>query len=139
VHRAAESCVEREIPTRVVVVVLDVNIIAIPIPIAAVRDIIGRDDPVGAGASAPVMYLFNGLLLLLFAASVFRVFGGAVAQGALLFVLIDPSVAAHWPVVMTDLPVGLLSVTRVLACIELLRNWTWANVGLLSITPGLAL
>jgi len=68
------------------------------------------------------MYLFNGLLLLLFAA----------------FVLIDPSVAAHWPV-MTDLPVGLLSVTRMLACIELLRNWTWANVGLLSITPGLAL
>ena len=69
------------------------------------------------------MYLFNGLLLLLFAA----------------FVLIDLSVAAHWPVVMTDLPVGLLSVTRMLACIELLRNWTWANVGLLSITPGLAL
>ena len=52
----------------------------------------------------PVMYLFNGLLLLLFAASVFRVFGGAVALGALLFVLIDPTVAAHWPVVMTDLP-----------------------------------
>jgi hypothetical protein len=48
VHRAAESCVEQQIPTRVVVVVLDVNIIAIPIPIAAVRDIIGRDDPVEA-------------------------------------------------------------------------------------------
>jgi hypothetical protein len=41
------------------------------------------------------MFLFNGLLLLLFALSVFRVFGGAVALGALVFVLIDPTVAAH--------------------------------------------
>jgi len=47
-----------------------------------------------------VMYVFNGLLVLLFAASAFRVFGGVVALGALLFVLIDPTVAAHWPVVM---------------------------------------
>jgi hypothetical protein len=34
-----------------------------------------------------------------------------VAVGALLFLVIDPTVAAHWPVVMTDLPVALLSAT----------------------------
>ena len=54
------------------------------------------------------MFLFNGLLLLLFGLSTFRVFGGAVALGALVFTLIDPTVAAHWPVVMTDLPVAIL-------------------------------
>jgi uncharacterized membrane protein (Fun14 family) len=86
-----------------------------------------------------VLYVFNGLLLLLFAAAAFRVFGGAVAIGALLFALIDPTVAAHWPVVMTDLPVGLLSVASALLCIEALRNWTWVNVGLLSIVLGLTL
>ncbi len=86
-----------------------------------------------------VMYVFNGLLLLLFAAAAFRVFGGAIAIGALLFALIDPTVAAHWPVVMTDLPVGLLSVASVLLCIEALRNGTWVNVGLLSIVLGLTL
>ncbi len=86
-----------------------------------------------------VMYVFNGLLLLLFAAAAFRVFGGAVALGALLFALIDPTVAAHWPVVMTDLPVGLLSVASALLCLEVLRNWTWVNVGLLSIVLGLTL
>jgi hypothetical protein len=86
-----------------------------------------------------VMYVFNGLLLLLFAAAAFRVFGGAVALGALLFALIDPTVAAHWPVVMTDLPVGLLSVASVLLCLEALRKWTWVNVGLLSIVLGLTL
>ena len=41
------------------------------------------------------MFLFNGLLLLLFGLSAFRVFGGAVALGALAFALIDPTVAAH--------------------------------------------
>jgi hypothetical protein len=86
-----------------------------------------------------VMYVFNGLLLLLFVAAAFRVFGGAVALGALLFALIDPTVAAHWPVVMTDLPVGLLSVASALLCLEALRKWTWVNVGLLSIVLGLTL
>jgi predicted membrane-bound dolichyl-phosphate-mannose-protein mannosyltransferase len=87
----------------------------------------------------PVLYAFNGLLLLFFALSAFRVFGGPVALGALLFALIDPTIAAHWPVVMTDLPVELLSVTSVLLLIEALRNWKWHNLGLLSIALGLTL
>src|SRR5262249_29700551 len=56
-----------------------------------------------------VMYVFNGLLLLFFAWAVFRIAGPAVALGTLIFLLIDPTTAAHWPVVMTDLPVALLS------------------------------
>ncbi len=86
-----------------------------------------------------VMYLFNGLLLLFFAVSTFRTFGGVVALGALLFALIDPTVAAHWPVAMTDLPVALLSVASVLLCVETLRNWTKVNLCLLAITLGLTL
>jgi hypothetical protein len=31
----------------------------------------------------------------------------------LLFLVIDPTVAAHWPVVMTDLPVALLSASAI--------------------------
>src|SRR5262249_21995244 len=46
------------------------------------------------------LYLFNGLLLLFFAWTVFRVAGPTVALGALIFLLIDPTIAAHWPVVM---------------------------------------
>src|SRR6266481_9848627 len=38
------------------------------------------------------MYFFNGLLLLFFALATFRIFGGTVALGSLLFVLIDPTV-----------------------------------------------
>jgi len=85
------------------------------------------------------LYLFNGLLLLFFAWTVFRVAGPTVALGALIFLLIDPTIAAHWPVVMTDLPVALLSVTSVLLLLQLLRNWSLVNLGLLSLTLGLTL
>ena len=85
------------------------------------------------------MYFFNGLLLLFFALATFRIFGGTVALGSLLFVLIDPTVAAHWPVVMTDLPVALLSVTSLLVCIQALRNWTKTNLFLLALALGLTL
>lgn len=87
----------------------------------------------------PVMYLFNGVLLLGFAWAVFRVAGAVVALAALIFVLIDPTIAAHWPVVMTDLPMGLLSLTSVLLCIQALRDWSWTNLGLLAIALGLTL
>jgi hypothetical protein len=87
----------------------------------------------------PYLYAFNGLLLLCFALAAFRVFGGAVALGALSFALIDPTIAAHWPVVMTDLPVALLSSTSVLLLIDLLRKWAWGKLALLSMALGLTL
>src|SRR5215475_5027808 len=86
-----------------------------------------------------VMYLFNGLLLLFFAWSSFRVAGGVVAIGALAFALIDPTVAAHWPVVMTDLPIALLSVTSVLLTVLALREWSLRNLILLATALGLTL
>jgi len=77
--------------------------------------------------------------LLGFAWAVFRAAGAVVALAALTFVLIDPTIAAHWPVVMTDLPAGLLAVTSVLLCIQVLRDWSWTNLGLLAIALGLTL
>jgi hypothetical protein len=85
------------------------------------------------------MFLFNSLLLLCFAMAAFRVFGGTIALASLVFVLIDPTVAAHWPVVMTDLPVAVLSVTSMLVLVETLRNWNKANLCLLTIALGVTL
>ena len=83
--------------------------------------------------------MFNGLLILFFVWTVFRTAGGAVAIGALTFILIDPTVAAHWPAVMTDLPVALLSVTSVLLCVLVIREWSLLNLVLLAIALGLTL
>jgi hypothetical protein len=52
----------------------------------------------------------NGLLLLALTFALERVFNAGVSLGTLLFLPIDPTVAAHLPVVMTDLPVALLGI-----------------------------
>ena len=85
------------------------------------------------------MWTMNGLLLTVFAFAVRRVFGFGVAIGALLFLAIDPTVAAHLPVVMTDLPVSLLSATAVVLAARAFRAWAWGDLIACSIALGLAL
>lgn len=43
---AAEAGVEEQIPTRVMVVVVNVHLIAFPLPIAAAVEIVGSNDPI---------------------------------------------------------------------------------------------
>jgi hypothetical protein len=69
------------------------------------------------------VYELNGLLLLALAFAVDRVFNAGVSLGTLLFLAIDPTVAAHLPVVMTDLPVALLPATAVGLAARAFREW----------------
>ena len=85
------------------------------------------------------MWTFNGLLLMVFTFALRRVFGPIVAIGTLLFLAIDPTVAAHLPVVMTDLPIALLSATAVLFAARALLDWNWRDLASWSIMLGLAL
>jgi len=48
VHGTSESRVEKQIPTRMIVVVVDVNFVCTPIPVAATRNVIIGYDPGGA-------------------------------------------------------------------------------------------
>jgi Dolichyl-phosphate-mannose-protein mannosyltransferase len=85
------------------------------------------------------MYCFNGLLLFIFALVARRVFGSVVALGALAFLVIDPTVAAHMPVVMTDLPVTLLGATAVLLSWLAFETWKPAHLAASAIALGLTL
>ncbi len=85
------------------------------------------------------MCTLNGLLLVFLAFAVRRAFGSGVALGTMLFLAIDPTVAAHLPVVMTDLPVSLLSATAVILAIPAFQGWQWKNLGACAIALGLAL
>jgi tetratricopeptide (TPR) repeat protein len=85
------------------------------------------------------MYLLNGLLLLALAFAVERACNAFVALGALLFLAIDPTVAAHLPVVMTDLPVALLSTTAVVLAARAFRTWSWKDLAACSVFLGLAM
>jgi hypothetical protein len=85
------------------------------------------------------MWTLNGLLLVALAFAVRRTFGPGVALGTLLFLAIDPTVAAHLPVVMTDLPVSLLSATAVVVAARGFQGWAWGDLVACSIALGLAL
>jgi dolichyl-phosphate-mannose-protein mannosyltransferase len=85
------------------------------------------------------MWTLNGLLLAALAFAVRRTFGPGVALGTLLFLAIDPTVGAHLPVVMTDLPVSLLSGTAIVLAVSAFQNWAWRDLIACSIALGLAL
>lgn len=99
-----------------------------------------QNDPDSVQRRARVaMWIFNGLLLLAFTLAAERAFGVAAALGALLFLVIDPTVAAHMPVVMTDLPLALTSATGILLAVRVFRDWVWTDVLACCAFLGLAL
>jgi hypothetical protein len=85
------------------------------------------------------MFALNGLLLAALGFALRRAFGPGAALGTLAFLIIDPTVAAHMPVVMTDLPVSLLSATSVVLAIRAFQDWKWADLACCSAALGLAL
>jgi tetratricopeptide (TPR) repeat protein len=99
-----------------------------------------KNDPDSVQRRArAAMFVLNGLLLVSLAFALRRGFDPRVALGALLFLIIDPTVAAHWPVVMTDLPVALLSATAIVLATFAFRDWIRTDLALCSLFLGLAL
>ncbi len=99
-----------------------------------------KNDPDSVQRRArAAMFALNGLLFISLAFALKRVFDARIALGALLFLVIDPTVAAHWPVVMTDLPVALLSATAIVLATRAFCDWTWRDLAACSLFLGLAL
>jgi Dolichyl-phosphate-mannose-protein mannosyltransferase len=89
------------------------------------------------------MFVLNGSLVLAFALAVWRAFGSEIgpvmATGAMAFLMIDPTVAAHLPVVLTDLPVAVLGSMAVLLAWTAFRWGRILDVLLAGLSLGLAL
>jgi len=106
----------------------------------AEEDVFLHNDPDSVQRRSRIaMWTLNGLLLIALALALRSVFGAGVALGAILFLAVDPTVAAHLPVVMTDLPVALLSATTLVLAARAFRSWVWPDLVLCSATLGLAL
>ncbi|HKC00862.1 MAG TPA: hypothetical protein VKD23_18915 [Terriglobales bacterium] len=89
--------------------------------------------------SRAAMWALNALLLVALGFATRRALGSGVALGAIAFLAIDPTVAAHLAVVMTDLPVSLLCASAVLLTIPAFRTWKWMDLGTCALSLGLAL
>lgn len=106
----------------------------------AEEDVYLHNDPDSVQNRArAAMWALNGLLLVALGFATRRAFGPGVALGTILFLAIDPTVAAHLPVVMTDLPVSLLCASAVLLTIPAFRNWRWTDLAACSMALGLGL
>ncbi|HKP69204.1 MAG TPA: hypothetical protein VJV05_07970, partial [Pyrinomonadaceae bacterium] len=111
----------------------------------AERDFVEQDayfhnDPFALQTRArTAMFALNGILMLLLALSAWRVFGGIVAVALTLFLAIDPTVAAHMPVVMTDLPIALAAGIAMLTAAKAFQSWRIVDIVLAAFGLGLAL
>ena len=85
------------------------------------------------------LFIFNTLLLGALAWMLRRIFGSGIALAALLLLALDPTVSAHMPVVMTDLPMALLGTISLCLAILALRNRRRLDWILLGVATGLLL
>jgi hypothetical protein len=85
------------------------------------------------------LWTFNGLLLLALGLLAWRAFGLPWALGTLAFLALEPTVGAHLPVAMTDLPLALTLAMSMLAAGLLASSWRWHWVAATGVAMGLAL
>ena len=71
------------------------------------------------------MWAFHALLLLALGAGLWRASGLPWAAGTLAFLALEPSIGAHLPVVMTDLPLALTFGVSAVAAGVLCATWRW--------------
>lgn len=99
-----------------------------------------KNDPFALQSQArTAMFALNTLLMFCFALAARKVFGDLIAIAVTLFLAIDPTVAAHMPVVMTDLPVALASGTAVLLAGAAFQSWKAVDLILAAVAVGVAL
>ena len=98
------------------------------------------NDPIAAQQRARVsLWTFHALLLLALGALLWRACGLAWAAGALAFLALEPTVGAHLPVVMTDLPLALTLAITAVASGLLASTWRWRWGVATGVAMGLAL
>ncbi|KFL37333.1 phospholipid carrier-dependent glycosyltransferase [Arenimonas donghaensis] len=95
-----------------------------------------RNDAAAAQQATRIgMWSFHAALLLALGLLAWRAFGLAAAAGMLAFLAIEPTIAAHLPVAMTDLPLALTLAVASLCTGLMLERWRWPWV----VSTGLAL
>ena len=89
--------------------------------------------------SRPAMWALNGLLLAVLGLLLWRAFSLPWAAGTLAFLALEPTVAGHMPVVMTDLPLALTLAIAAVSAGILATNWQWRWALTTGLAMGLAL
>ena len=86
----------------------------------------GNDARAAQTRARLALWTLHGLMLAVLGLLLWRAFGLAWAAGTLLFLVLEPTVAAHLPVVMTDLPLALSLAIAALCAGLLASTWRWS-------------
>ena len=98
-----------------------------------------NDSPGTQAAARMGMWAFHGVLLVLLGLALWQAFGLAWAAGTLAFLAIEPTIGAHLPVVMTDLPLALCFGLAAVSAGLLASQWRWRWALACGAAVGLAL
>jgi len=85
------------------------------------------------------MLSFHGLALVALGFGLRRLFGSYLAVVTIALLVLDPTITAHLPVMMTDLPVALLSALALVRALIAFQTWSLTDLTWASLTCGLAL
>ena len=98
-----------------------------------------NDAAAAQQATRASLWAFHAALLAALGVLVWRAMGLAWAVGTLAFLALEPTVAAHLPVAMTDLPLALTLAVAAVAAGLLLAEWRWSWVLATGVALGLVL
>lgn len=99
----------------------------------------GNDARAAQDRARLSLWTLHGLMLLVLGLLAWRAFGLAWAAGTLGFLALEPTVGAHLPVVMTDLPLALTLAIAALCAGLLAATWRWPWAIACGLAMGLAL
>ena len=85
----------------------------------------GNDARAAQDRARLALWTLHGLMLAVLGLLLWRAFGLAWAAGSLMFLALEPTVGAHMPVVMTDLPLALSLAIAALCAGLLASTWRW--------------
>lgn len=91
------------------------------------------------GAARRAMFLFSAAMLLGVGLLAWRALGPAWGAGVVAVLALEPTMSAHMPLVMTDLPLATTLLMAALACGIACTTWQWRWIAGFGIALGLAL
>jgi hypothetical protein len=84
-----------------------------------------NDAPVVQARTRVAMWTFHALLLIAIGLLLWHTFGLPWALGTLAVFAIEPTVGAHLPLVMTDLPLSLFLILSAICVGQIANGWRW--------------
>jgi len=98
-----------------------------------------NDDRLSQQRSRWAMYSFHFILGLLIVLLVWHIFGFSWAVVSSLWIALEPSMAAHQPLVLTDLPLSYCLLLTALSASLYCRTWKWKWLVAFGISIGMTL